>query len=156
MSTRPIVGRIKGDGFEGRYIHSDDSPVIVEEARYSPGVSIPAAPQSYYNRWLAQETQQMKTYPLTQAETTEHYGTMDTLLRVWIAGEVAIMRYYYVSDVDEAVDVIADYGDGAAVVGLESRAADEWSEWYDDRGCSIDEIVGERRETAQRAEEHGR
>lgn len=55
-------------------------------------------------------------------------------------------EYRYIATVDEAVRLVADegWGDGYNVAGLEEHFPDgEWGEFYDDRGCDLDELVEE-------------
>ena len=87
----------------------------------------------------------MTDYPLVRRESSEHYGDTGSPLRVWIADGVGQLRYYHVRNPDEAMDVLLVKGGGAAAAGLEEREDGDWDEWYDDRGCDIDDLLEERR-----------
>lgn len=72
------------------------------------------------------------------------FGDDDHDYRVWIAQNVGDIEHHYFPTVREAVAAVADgLGDGAMVAGLEERDGFDWYEYYDDRGCDLDELVEE-------------
>lgn len=87
---------------------------------------------------------------MTQGRITRQiteYGDASQPYRVWVARAVGIIDHHYVPSVRAAVDLLTDSHRRAGIAaGLEEREAVtwlEWHEWYDDRGCDVNEIIYE-------------
>jgi hypothetical protein len=72
------------------------------------------------------------------------YGDESAPFRVWVAEAVGVTEHHYVQSVRAGVEMLAgELHNLGMAAGLEERDGPEWVEWYDDRGCDIDEILAE-------------